>query len=84
MLNDLILLRTSSSLKSIELSLDCVKNTWFAESTLLFFDVVYYSVKSFLEIFAFVWISVTNIGGISGIIFFVIKCFNDGPICFCL
>ena len=70
MFRALIILTISPSMKSKYLGLACVKNNWLVGSILLFFKGVHWLAKN-LKIFAFAYISVTNLssikrGGIRG------------------
>ena len=62
--NALIILRILTYLKSKDFSLAWVKNIWFTGSTLPFLRGIHCSAKNLLKIFAFVWISVTNLSSI--------------------
>ena len=73
MFSALTILRISSSLKLIELSLDWVKNIWFTGSTLLFFRGVHCSAKNLLKIFAFIWVSVTYLSSIKLVLKSLVK-----------
>ena len=61
MFNALIILRILSLFESKEHSHDWVKKIWLFGSMQSFFRGVLWSAKNVLKIFAFVWISMTNL-----------------------